>query len=147
MGTCKPVWPRSLWSFVKRTCSWLSWRQTWDGWCHPSPPWCCSADRAERVGCQSFTLNSCVLMPPAPRLLREGPHHITTQQGAGGLTLYLRSIEEWFMIRSVSAASRGTTTIPKSPTITSIWRNRRRGERERGSSLWWDLDSKPLPSN
>ena len=83
MGTYKPVWPRSLWSFVKRTCSWLSWRQTWDGWCHPSPPWCCSMDRAERVGCQSLTLNSfCVLMPPAPRLLREGPHHITTPAGS-----------------------------------------------------------------
>lgn len=36
------------------------------------------------------------------------------------LTLYLRSMEEWFMIRSGSAPSRGTTTIPNSPTITSI---------------------------
>lgn len=36
-------------------------------------------------------------------------------------TLYFRRIEEWFMIFSVSAPSRGTTTIPKSPTITSIW--------------------------
>lgn len=38
-------------------------------------------------------------------------------------TLCFLSTDEWFIILSVSTPSRGTTTIPKSPTITSIWMN------------------------
>lgn len=49
-----------------------------------------------------------------------GSSHTLPQPHTHPLTLYLRSMEEWFMIRSGSAPSRGTTTIPNSPTITSI---------------------------